>query len=58
MTDSDSDLREIAATLAVAHQRLSERKSSQKSSRGAKTLLDCDQQSEGDVAGKAKEVTS
>lgn len=48
---------ELAAILAVAHQRLSERKSSRKISRGAKTLLDCDQQSEGDVARKAQEVT-
>jgi hypothetical protein len=57
MTDSDSDLREIAAILAVAHQRLSERKSSQKTCGGAKTLLDCGEQSEGDVARKALEIT-
>ncbi|WP_158237640.1 hypothetical protein [Bradyrhizobium forestalis] len=57
MTDSDNDLREIAAILAAAHQRLSERKSSQKSRCGTKTLLDCDEQSEGDVARKAQEVS-
>ncbi|MCA1542431.1 hypothetical protein I6F18_20950 [Bradyrhizobium sp. NBAIM32] len=57
MTDSDSHLREIAAILAVAHQRLSERKSSQKNRCGAKTLLDCGERSEGDVARKAQEVT-
>lgn len=48
---------EIAAILAIAHQRLSERKSSPKSSCGTKTLLDCDQKSEGDVARRAQEVT-
>ncbi|MHB0789646.1 hypothetical protein [Bradyrhizobium sp. 5.13L] len=56
MTDSDSDLREIAAILAAAHQRLSERKSSQKTRCSAKTLLDCGERSEGDVAHKAKEA--
>ncbi|MCK1723232.1 hypothetical protein [Bradyrhizobium sp. 141] len=57
MTDSDSDLLEIAAILAVAHQRLSERKSSQKTRCGTETLLDCGERSEGDVARKAQEVT-
>lgn len=57
MTDSDSDLLEIAAILAVAHQRLSERKSSQKTRYSTKTLLDCGEQSEGDVARKVQEIT-
>lgn len=47
---------EIAAILAVAHQRLTARKSSQKSGCGAKTLLDCAGQHGGDVARKAQEV--
>ncbi|MBR0831358.1 hypothetical protein JQ596_38220 [Bradyrhizobium manausense] len=57
MTDSDSDIREIAAILAAGLLRVLDRKSSRNSGRDANSPLDCAGPSGGDVAREVEETT-
>ncbi len=59
MTDSDPnpcDIPEVAAILAAGLLRVLDRKSSRNLAGASNSPLDCDRQSEGDVARRAQEV--